>query len=246
MNGKHAEEILKEMKEVLREIKASKSTAVLEELKKELVEIKEFNKNLRKEYLKKERQWEKEKMELKKVIVGLEEKVSELLERDDQRERNERKNNIIVSGEFEDLTGKNIDKLMEYTLQKVTGENIPVFNTKVIQKNNDGESKFLVKLRSYEQKQKIMKNKHKLTGWEVYINDDLIKKDRVIQAKLREYAKIEKAKGNLVKIGFRKIKINEKWKNFEEILKTNKEKKENEKDESQGHRRSLERKRGEM
>lgn len=55
-----------------------------------------------------------------------------------------------------------------------------------------------------------MRKKSKLKKG-IYIDDDSTKEKRGIQMKLRERAREEKAKGILVKIGYRKVKIKNKW-----------------------------------
>lgn len=64
-----------------------------------------------------------------------------------------------------------------------------------------------------------MKNKRKLKGYDVYIDEDLTKQDREVQAKLRERRKLEMSKGNKVRIGYRKIMINGEWEYYDDNLK---------------------------
>jgi hypothetical protein len=45
----------------------------------------------------------------------------------------------------------------------------------------------------------------------MYIDDDLIKKERETQKKLRELAREERDREKRVKIGYRKIQINGEW-----------------------------------
>ena len=69
----------------------------------------------------------------------------------------------------------------------------------------------LVQLNNRTDKQMIMKNKHKLKNTKdsgTYINDDMSREERKIQAKIRERAKTERTSGKEVKIGFQKIIIN--------------------------------------
>lgn len=75
----------------------------------------------------------------------------------------------------------------------------------------------IVKLRDWEQKKLVMINKRNLQGKDIYIESDMTKKERDIQGELRKIAKDEKSKGNTVKIGYQKIKINSKLYKWEEI-----------------------------
>lgn len=68
-----------------------------------------------------------------------------------------------------------------------------------------GERKIILTgLDSWETKQEVMKNKSKLKGSSIYIDNDLTRKERDIQGNLVEIAKEEVKKGNRVRIGFRK------------------------------------------
>jgi hypothetical protein len=54
-------------------------------------------------------------------------------------------------------------------------------------------------------------------GQDCYINDDMMKQEREIQATIRKHAREEKENGNAVKVGYQKIMINNQW---ESILLT--------------------------
>ncbi|GLV33195.1 hypothetical protein CBL_20075 [Carabus blaptoides fortunei] len=58
---------------------------------------------------------------------------------------------------------------------------------------------------------KILKNKNKLKGSKIYIDNDLTIKDREIQLKLKRMADQKREKGNRTKVTCKKIQINEKW-----------------------------------
>jgi hypothetical protein len=65
----------------------------------------------------------------------------------------------------------------------------------------------------YEKKIEIMKKKSCLRENEnkkIFITNDLTKKERDIQGWIREEANAEKEKGNKVRIGYKKLTINEK------------------------------------
>ncbi|PSN42467.1 hypothetical protein C0J52_21061 [Blattella germanica] len=66
----------------------------------------------------------------------------------------------------------------------------------------------LVKMRDFEEKLEVLRNKNKLRGIECYIDNDMTKEERSIQATLRRRAKEEKEKGYTVRVGYRKIQIN--------------------------------------
>jgi hypothetical protein len=70
----------------------------------------------------------------------------------------------------------------------------------------------LAKIESWEQKRNNMLNKSKLKerkGERMYIGDDLTNEERKTQKKLREVAREGRDRGKKVKIGYRKIQIND-------------------------------------
>uniref|UniRef100_A0A6P7GQB1 Uncharacterized protein LOC114345469 n=1 Tax=Diabrotica virgifera virgifera TaxID=50390 RepID=A0A6P7GQB1_DIAVI len=78
-----------------------------------------------------------------------------------------------------------------------------------------GDKIYLVELDSKYEKMKIMKNTYKLKELpnRIYINDDLTKREREIQSKIRATAKEEKIKGKIAKVGYQKLILdNEVWK----------------------------------
>jgi len=60
---------------------------------------------------------------------------------------------------------------------------------------------------SFDGKMKIMRNKNKLRGKEIYIEDDLTNKKREVQYIIRQKAKEERKKRKRVKVGYNKICI---------------------------------------
>ena len=64
-----------------------------------------------------------------------------------------------------------------------------------------GEAKIiLVKMSSYDSKREIMKNRSKLKGSRIYVDDDLTSEDDKIQRNIRKWAKAESAKGKRVNV----------------------------------------------
>ncbi|PSN31766.1 hypothetical protein C0J52_26339, partial [Blattella germanica] len=57
----------------------------------------------------------------------------------------------------------------------------------------------LVKMRDFEEKLEVLRNKNKLRGIECYIDNDMTKEERSIQAALRRRAKEEAEKGHTVR-----------------------------------------------
>lgn len=119
-------------------------------------------------------------------------------------EKRERKNNIVIKGlQTEGTTVKHgVEAFLKNKLQL----NVEINEAREINTGNNRKL-IIVKMESWEEKIKIMKEKSKLKGTNQYIEDDLTPEERKIQATLRNMAKNEKEKGNLVKVGHQAITI---------------------------------------
>ncbi|XP_050511092.1 uncharacterized protein MCAP_0005-like [Diabrotica virgifera virgifera] len=126
-------------------------------------------------------------------------------------EKKERRNNIIITG-FE-TAGDTIElkEDIENQLQTFLGTKCEI---KEITKLNKRMCK--LELSTYGDKADIMKNKNKLRhikGRKLFIDDDYTIQERKIQKQLREYANEQRQKGNVVKVKYQKIIINDEiWK----------------------------------
>jgi hypothetical protein len=182
-------------------------------LRKELAAMREENGELRKELVtvreemrRREEKGQVEKADWTKRMKMIEEKM-------EQREKKERKNNVIITG----IGAKsgNIERGMEEWLEREIGVKVNVKEAFKINK----DKMMLAKIESWEQKKNILLNKSKLKEKEderMYIDDDLTKEEREIQKKLRELAREERNRGKRVKIGYRKIQINGEWFRWDE------------------------------
>lgn len=77
-------------------------------------------------------------------------------------------------------------------------------------------------LKNEEQRREVSERKRNLKGRKKRIVEDLIWKERKIIWKLEDIAKAEKRIGKRVWVGYSKIRINEKWRRWdeeEEVLK---------------------------
>jgi hypothetical protein len=182
-------------------------------LRKELAAMREENGELRKELVtvreemrRREEKGQVEKADWTKRMKMIEEKM-------EQREKKERKNNVIITG----IGAKsgNIERGMEEWLGREIGVKVNVKEAFKINK----DKMMLAKIESWEQKKNILLNKSKLKEKEderMYIDDNLTKEEREIQKKLRELAREERNKRKRVKIGYRKIQINGEWFRWDE------------------------------
>lgn len=66
----------------------------------------------------------------------------------------------------------------------------------------------IARLGKEEEKKEVMKNKNKLKGGNIFIENDLTWEERKLQEKISKWAKKERNKGGEVKIGLGKIRIN--------------------------------------
>lgn len=89
-------------------------------------------------------------------------------------------------------------------------------------RNWDGNScrksgKVLVtKLKDWQMKRKVMKNKNKLKGDRIFIENDLTWQERKTQEKINKWAKEEREKDKEVKIGC-EVRIGGMWRKWEEL-----------------------------
>jgi hypothetical protein len=83
--------------------------------------------------------------------------------------------------------------------------------TRHIGRDWKGRDMIMVKMRAFEGKLKVMRNKRKLAGRECFIENDMTRKERQIQVGIRRRATEETDKGHTVKIGYKKIQMNGKW-----------------------------------
>ncbi|XP_018341358.1 PREDICTED: trichohyalin-like [Trachymyrmex septentrionalis] len=175
-------------KEIIKKIEDSNrdlEKKVMTELKKELEKMSEKNAKVIEE--------------LKKENVELRREVTELKKREEERERRERKKNIVIKGEqVEEGTERQV---VEDLCNGICGEKIRVKEVRVIDKE---EKIILVELENFEEKRKIMKNKYKLREKKIYVDEDMTRKERGIQKRVREWAYQEKKKGRMGQNGNRK------------------------------------------
>ncbi|KAH0810075.1 hypothetical protein GEV33_012716 [Tenebrio molitor] len=189
-----ADESISAPTEFLAEAMDEEMKKMLEKIMEDVGEIKEENRKMSRELeqlksmmREKEEKWEREKMELKEKMTKLEEKMEE-------QEKRVRKKNIVVTGldEEECENEKKLEKWMKAELEVEV-------RVKEMYKINGGKM-IVAELESWGEKRKVMENKlREKKGKRVYIEDDMTKKERDTQKKLRTLAKEEREKGLRVK-----------------------------------------------
>lgn len=192
------EENMDEMKEMIKQMM-------------EMIKVNtEENKSLRQEMRNKEEKWEREKLQLERRIEKLENKLED-------QDKKRRKCNIIIKGRI----GTQVQSQQMREWFKTSLE-VDVEVKSVANINQPGKrDMLLVCLNDYQKKQEIMKNKSKLRGRDIFIENDLTLEERKIAAKLRQIAREEREKGKQVRIGYKKIHVDGKlftWDNRLENL----------------------------
>ena len=195
----------------------------MEELRRDNKDLREGMQDLRDEWKSRDEIWEKERKEMKGRIEVLEtkkvqaerltERIEGLEKKEEAREKRERRNNITLRGE--DLPRKETPKdTVEYVLRhelQVDAEIEEAYCVGRLEK----KGLLIAKLRSWQQKRAVMLKKSTLKDKRLFIDNDLTKKEREIQRDIKDIAKTEREQGAKVKVGYRKVKINDKtfiWK----------------------------------
>lgn len=143
-----------------------------------------------------------ENKELKLKVANLERKV-------DNMEKKEKKNNIIIRGA--EINEKDIKGSVQDPINKLLGRNTEIAAAHVAKPRN-GEPFMIIKLEKWEDKREMMRNKGKLKGTGVYIDDDLTEEESRIQKKLRDVAREERQRGKQVRVLYKKLIIDgEVW-----------------------------------
>lgn len=192
----------------------------LKELRKENQELKKNNDKLRKEVQEYQKFIQKENEETKTRIKDLEQKVGKLEGELERRDKQERRNNIIVTERGwkgnDKETEDEIEERMKKLIRSITGGEDKITSTRKIRTRNEGINVVEVKLSTFQEKMAIMKNKSKLRGSNTFIDSDLTQKEAEIQRKIRERVREEKKIGNQAYVGYKKICINGVWKPWRE------------------------------
>ncbi|KAK4872933.1 hypothetical protein RN001_014962 [Aquatica leii] len=120
------------------------------------------------------------------------------------QEKNSKKNNIIIKGTT--AQDNNLKVWLKELIKKETGARIEVETVYKIGKQKP--KMVITKLKNFEQKMEVIKNKYKLGGKNIYIDSDLTYEEQKTQEIIRKIAKEEKNKGNSIKVSYKKLEIN--------------------------------------
>jgi hypothetical protein len=173
-------------KEMDKEMKTTMIREMREEIKtlrKELAAVREENGELRKELatVREEMRGREEKGQLEKADWM--KRMEMIEEKMEQREKKERKNNVIITG-IGAISG-NVERGLEECLEREIGVKVNVKEAFKINK----DKMMLAKIENWEQKKNIMLSKSKLKekkGERMYIDDDLTKEERERENRIQE------------------------------------------------------------
>lgn len=184
----HLVDMLGEIKEIRKEMRDKDNiiTDILEEVK-----------NLRIDARKQDEKWSKQTVKMHGALEKVETKIEKL-------EKERKKLNVIVKG-VQVEQGDN-----RAAIEAVFGETLGVRNSiKSVRALGKERKVLLVEMESWESKMQIFKNKYKLKETNIFIDNDQTQEEMRIQAELRALAREERNQGKTVKIGYKKILINE-------------------------------------
>lgn len=154
-------------------------------------------------------QWEKVRtttiddrlQELKSRLEEMENKLEML-----KKERKRR--NVVITG-IKNIGGTDDKTIIHEVIETFMERNLQV-DIKVKSVYKIGENRYVVELEEWGHKLEIMRNKNKLKGQPIFIDNDLTFKEINIQKEIRKRAEEEKKLGATVRVGYQKIQINDR------------------------------------
>lgn len=170
-------------------------------------EREKWEKEKKMEQERREKEWDKERRNWEEEKKEIQDRVRELERKEEMRARKERRNNIVIRGVR--WQERNIEAEAEQFLKNELKVEVMVRKARKVGERGQ-ESVTVVEIGEWEKKKEIMEKKKNLSKG-VYIDDDLTREEREVQKKLRDRAREEKGRGKRVRVGYRKIRIEDKW-----------------------------------
>ncbi|XP_020295824.1 golgin subfamily A member 6-like protein 22 [Pseudomyrmex gracilis] len=131
------------------------------------------------------------------------------------KEKEDRKKNVVVKGIVEDkeleLIKEDPKRWAKFFFKSKLRLDCNVVQGKV------SDKVVVIKLSSDEEKKAVMENKNRLRGEKIFIQHDLTWEERKIQEEIYKWVKEKREKGEEVKIGTGKVKIQGKWRQWRDI-----------------------------
>lgn len=188
------EEKMDVIKNMLMEIKGD-----IKDMKETITQNNEEVKTLRTQIEIMQNEWRAEKKELTDKLSKAEQRIEKL-------EKDKIRNNLVVTGiKITAENEKNLCEVIEGMLKKELN-----LNMKVKEAYKIGEKRCIIETKCWEEKCKILKEKKKLKGQDIFIESAMTAKERDTQNIIRKIAKAEREKGASVKVKFHKLEIDGK------------------------------------
>ncbi|XP_018397084.1 PREDICTED: golgin subfamily A member 6-like protein 6 [Cyphomyrmex costatus] len=218
----------REMKEQIRKDMEDANNKQIKELEKWKNEQQREVEKWKNEQKQRIEEWRKEERKLVQDVQrenrDLRERVKELEKYKLEQEKKERRCNIVIKGA--EVENKPVRQAVKEVLEKIGEEK----NVNVIDAFKIRNEIIVAKISSTEEKSVIMRNRAKLRGTNVYIDDDLTKYERERQSRLRVWANDRRKDGMNARVKYGKVVMNGKeyvWddcekrmreKGFQEVL----------------------------
>ncbi|KAK4880921.1 hypothetical protein RN001_004240 [Aquatica leii] len=169
----------------------------LEEYNKEVKEMKE-------ELRKLNEVWKRKFEEMEKKYRKLDARLEKIERSWGKTEKEKRRTNIIIRG----MEVKNGKKEQKEQVENWIKKNLNIEKT-VVETRKLAERVMLVRMGTFEDKLDVLKQKKRLRGTSIYLDDDMTRREIDIQKKIRYEASKMKGEGKRVKIGFLKVWVEE-------------------------------------
>lgn len=132
----------------------------------------------------------------------------------DKRERDERKNNVIIKGLIGERNIKEVVETLWRDLEvKVESRGVK----RVGGLDRDGKGMALVELESWEKKREMTEAKRKLRGRRERINNNLTREERRAKWKIERGADRERERGKRINVGYMRMWVEGKMKVWDEV-----------------------------
>jgi len=143
-----------------------------------------------------------------------------------EREREGRKENVVIRGVEmpEEVTSEKKRRIewVKGLIRNKIGVECEISDVK------KSGPVIVVRIVGEEGKKKVMSNKYKLKGGNMFIENDLSYEERKVQEKMNRWAKEKRAEGVEVKVGRGRLRLRGKWIGWEEIEREEREKRKEE------------------
>lgn len=138
--------------------------------------------------------------------------VSEDLMRYELKERKERRRGVIITRRRETEDGNGEENMIQFVCEK-----LGIGADEIIIKY-EGEQKANIEFAKMEDKIEALKNKGKLRGSSIWIEDDHTRREIYIQKWLREVARKERRMGRNARVGYQKLTVGSRVWRFNEKI----------------------------